>query len=144
MLLPKIFRNDGFFNGFNGFMDWPAGITTNTDGALMKSDVKDEGDHYEVLMDLPGFKKEDVKVQLKDGVLSFEATKKTENDEKDENGNFIRRERFQGTCARSFYVGENLDQDDIKAKFENGVLKVDVAKKEPKPEIETNHYIAIE
>ena len=78
MLLPNIFRNDGLLKGFNGFMDWPAGMTTTTDGALMKSDVKDAGDHYEVLMDLPGFKKEDVKLQLKDGILSFEATKKTE------------------------------------------------------------------
>ena len=144
MLLPNIFRNDGLLKGFNGFMDWPAGMTTTTDGALMKSDVKDAGDHYEVLMDLPGFKKEDVKLQLKDGILSFEATKKTENDEKDENGKFIRRERFLGTCTRSFYVGENLEQDDIRAKFENGVLKVDVPKKEPTPAIKTNRYIAIE
>ena len=80
----------------------------------------------------------------KDGILSFEATKKTENDEKDENGKFIRRERFLGTCTRSFYVGENLEQDDIRATFENGVLKVDVPKKEPTPAIETNRYIAIE
>ena len=143
MLFPSVFKNNGFFNGFDGFMDWPSARST-TDNSLMKSDVKDAGDHFEVLMDLPGFKKEDVKLQLKDGVLTFEATKRSENDETDDKGKYIRRERFQGTCTRSFYVGEELEQEDIKAKFEDGVLRVIVPKKEAKPKVETPQYIAIE
>ena len=110
----------------------------------MKSDVKDAGDHFELSMDLPGFSKDDVKMQLKDGVLNIEATTKTEKDEKDEKGKYIRRERFQGTCTRSFYVGENLTDEDIKARFVDGVLTVCVPKKEDKPQIEENKYIAIE
>lgn len=137
MMLPSIFRN-GFFDDF---MDWP---TVSTDTTLMKSDVKDAGDHYELMMDLPGFKKEDVKLQLKNGVLSFEATTNKNNDEKDDNGKYLRRERFQGTCSRSFYVGKDVKEEDIKAKFDNGVLTVCVPKKEDKPEVEDNHLIQIE
>ena len=91
-----------------------------------------------------GFKKEDVKMQLKEGVLNIEATTHTENDEKDEDGKYIRRERFQGTCQRSFYIGKDVKQEDIKAKFDNGVLIIDIPKVEKKPEIEENKYIQIE
>ena len=142
MLFPSVFRNN-FFDDFNDFMDFPT-VTTKSTGNLMKSDVKDAGDHFELDMDLPGFNKEDVKLQLKDGVLKVSATTKTQNDEKDENGKFIRRERFQGTCERSFYVGENLTEEDIKARFTNGVLSVNVPKKEAKPQVEETKYIAIE
>ena len=142
MLFPSVFRNN-FFDDFNDFMDFPT-ITTKSTGALMKSDVKDAGDHFELDMDLPGFKKEDVRLQLKDGVLKVSATTKTETDEKDQEGKFIRRERFQGTCERSFYVGENLTEEDIKAKFSDGVLSVNVPKIQAKPQIEEQKYIAIE
>lgn len=142
MLFPSVFRNN-FFDDFNDFMDFPT-VTRKSTGSLMKSDVKDAGDHFELDMDLPGFKKEDVKIQLKDGVLKVSATTKTENDQKDENGKYIRRERFQGTCERSFYVGENLTEEDIKAKFLDGVLKVNVPKIEAKPQIEQEKYITIE
>ena len=142
MLYPSIFRNN-FFDDFTDFMDFPTPRRTEA-ATLMKSDVKDAGDHYELEMDLPGFKKEDVKLTLKEGVLTFEATTNTSTEEKDEEGKYIRRERFQGTCTRSFYVGENLQQEDIKARFENGVLKVSVPKEENRPKIEENHYIAIE
>jgi len=143
MLFPSVFRND-FFDDFNDFMDFPMTTRKMTPSTLMKSDVKDAGDHFELEMDLPGFKKDDVKLMLKDGVLKIEATTKTENDEKDQNGKYIRRERFQGTCERSFYVGENLTEEDIKAKFADGVLMVSVPKKENKPQIEEKKYIAIE
>lgn len=142
MLFPSVFRNN-FFDDFNDFMDFPT-VTRKSTGALMKSDVKDAGDHFELDMDLPGFKKEDVKIQLKDGVLKVSAATKREADEKDENGKYIRRERFQGTCERSFYVGENLTEEDIKAKFADGVLSVNVPKKETNPQIEEEKYIAIE
>ena len=147
MMLPSIFRNN-FFDDFDDFMDFPTfrtpaarSFNANT---LMKSDIKDAGDHYELAMDLPGFSKDDVKLQLKDGVLTFEATTNNESEEKDEEGKYLRRERFSGTCKRSFYVGENLTQEDIKAKFENGVLKVTVPKAEDRPKIEEKKYIAIE
>lgn len=142
MLFPSVFRND-FFDDFNDFMDFPTLNKAGT-GVLMKSDVKDSGDHFELDMDLPGFKKEDVKLQLKDGVLKVSATTKNEVEDKDANGKYIRRERFQGTCERSFYVGENLTEEDIKAKFTDGVLSVNVPKKEAKPQIEESKYIAIE
>ncbi len=141
MLFPTIFRND-FFDDFDDIMDFPS--KTDFHGDLMRSDVKDAGDHFELEMDLPGFKKEDVKIQLKEGVLNITAAKNVNNDEKDENGKYIRRERFQGTCTRSFYVGEDLQDSDIKAKFNNGVLTVTVPKKDSKPELEQNKYIAIE
>ena len=141
MLFPSVIRNN-FFDDFTDFMGFPT--VTQKSADLMKSDVKDAGDHFELDMDLPGFKKEDVKLQLKDGVLKVSATTKTETDEKDADGKFIRRERFQGTCERSFYVGENLAEEDIKAKFADGVLKVNVPKIEAKPQIEEEKYIAIE
>ncbi|MCH4007012.1 MAG: Hsp20/alpha crystallin family protein [Eubacterium sp.] len=140
MLFPSVFR-DNLFNDFNDIMDWP---TVSTDPSLMKSDVKDAGDHYELTMDLPGFSKDNVKLQLKDGVLNFQAATSKSNDEKDKDGKYLRRERFQGTCSRSFYVGKDVKEEDIKAKFENGVLTVCVPKKEDKPEAEENHLIQIE
>ena len=140
MLLPSIF-GDRFFD--NDFVDFPT-FKSRTENALMKSDVKDAGDHFELHMDLPGFQKENVKIQLREGVLNIEATTTTSNDEKDEEGTYIRRERFQGTCTRSFYVGEDIKQEDIKAKFDNGVLSITVPKEAPKPKMPENTYIAIE
>ena len=95
-------------------------------------------------MEMPGFKKEDVKAQLKDGMLTIEAATSTNNDQKDEDGRYIRRERFTGSCSRSFYVGETIKQEDIKARFEDGILKICVPKEENKPQIEENKYISIE
>ena len=140
MMLPSIF-GDRFFD--DDFMSTPM-FRGQWDGTLMKSDVKDMDDHYELDMDLPGLKKENVKIQLKKGTLTVEATADTNNDEKDENGKFIRRERFQSSCTRSFYVGDRLEQEDIKARFDNGVLKISIPKESNKPEIEENNYIAIE
>ena len=102
------------------------------------------GDGYEIHIELPGYKKEDVRAELKDGNLTISATSNTENEQKDENGKFIRRERFYGNCSRSFYVGEHVEQTDIKAKFEDGILKVFVPKKEAKPAVEEKKYITIE
>jgi HSP20 family molecular chaperone IbpA len=110
----------------------------------MKTDIRENETGFELDIDLPGYKKEDVKAQLKDGYLTISAESKQDNDEKDEKGKFIRRERFYGTCSRSFYVGEEVTEQDIKAKFEDGILKVSVPKKEAKPEVEENKYIAIE
>jgi HSP20 family molecular chaperone IbpA len=95
-------------------------------------------------MNLPGFKKEDVKGEIKDGYLTITASTDTNNDEKDKDGKFIRRERYSGTCSRSFYVGEDVTQDEIKAKFVDGVLKVAIPKKESKPQVEKSQFISIE
>ena len=141
MLFPSIFR-DGFFD--DEFMDFPPMNQAGRDNSLMKSDVKELDDRFELYMDLPGFKKEDVKIKLKDGYLNIEASTFQETDDKDSEGKFIRRERFQGTCSRNFFVGKAIQQEDIKAKFDQGVLQIDIPKIEKKPEIEENKYIAIE
>ncbi|MFR8544552.1 MAG: Hsp20/alpha crystallin family protein, partial [[Clostridium] scindens] len=110
----------------------------------MKTDVKDAGDHYELDIDMPGFDKKDIKAELKDGYMTISATTDKNNDEKDKDGKYIRRERYYGSCSRSFYVGENVEESDIKARFENGILKLSVPKSEDKKAIENNKYIAIE
>ncbi len=110
----------------------------------MQTDIADMGNGYEVTINLPGFKKEDVTGELKDGYLVVTATTNSSNDEKDNNGKYIRRERYSGTCSRSFYVGEDVKQEDIKAKFENGTLKLSIPKKEAIPEKKETKYIAIE
>ena len=110
----------------------------------MRTDVKENENGYELHIDLPGYKKEDVQAQLKEGYLTITAASKTNEDQKDEAGKFIRRERYYGSCSRSFYVGEDIEQEDIKAKFEDGILKISVPKKEAKPEVEENKFITIE
>ncbi len=112
--------------------------------SVMSTDVKENDSGYELHIELPGYKKEDVKAELKDGTLTISASTKKENDEKDENGKYIRRERYCGNCSRSFYVGDAIEQEDIKAKFEDGILKVFVPKKEAKPAVEEKKYITIE
>ena len=111
---------------------------------LMKTDVKETDNSYELDMDMPGFEKEDIRAELKNGYLTVSASSHKNNDEKDNDGKYIRRERYSGSCSRSFYVGEDVKQEDIKAKFENGILKVSIPKKEEKPAVEENKHIAIE
>ena len=90
---------------------------------------------YELDIDLPGFDKENVQIELNDGYLTINASTNEEKEDKDENGTFLRKERFVGSCRRSFYVGDDVSEDDISAKFENGILSINVPKKElPKPE----------
>ena len=128
------------------FFDMPriSGRGFTNSQKLMNTDVKDLGNAYEIAMDLPGFKKEDVQAELKDGYLTINATTNTSNDTKDDEGRFIRRERYSGSCSRSFYVGKQVTEADIKARFEDGVLKLDIPKMEAKPAVEDKHYIAIE
>ena len=95
-------------------------------------------------MCVKGFKKEDVTGEVKDGYLIIKASTKNSKDEKDAKGKYIRKERYEGSCNRSFYVGDAITQDDIKAKFEDGVLKISVPKKEAKPQVEEKKFIAIE
>ena len=110
---------------------------------LMKTDVRETEDSYELDIDLPGFKKEDVSAKLENGYLTISAAKGVDKDEKNDKGVYIRRERYAGQCARTFYVGEDVKQEDIKAKFEDGILKVTIPKVEHKA-VEAKKYIAIE
>lgn len=112
---------------------------------MMKTDVRETDDSYEVDIDLPGFKKDEVKIQLADGYLTIEAAKGLDKDEKDKNsGKYIRRERYAGSMSRSFYVGEDVKQEEIHAKYDNGILKLSVPKKEAKKAVDSSKYIAIE
>ena len=111
---------------------------------LMKTDIREEKDAYRLAIDLPGFRKEDVKVELKDGYLTVSAAKGLDKDEEEQNGRYIRRERYAGSCSRSFYVGEHVAVEDIHPKYENGILSFTVPKKEQKAVEEKNKFIAIE
>ena len=111
---------------------------------MMKTDIREKDDSYELDVDLPGFKKDEIKVQLKDGYLTLSAAKGLDKDEQDKKGNYIRRERYAGTLSRSFYVGDAVSEEDIHAKYENGILKLSVPKKAPKAVEEKDGYIAIE
>ena len=138
MLMPSIFGE----NLFDDFMDFPfGGKKINT---MMKTDIRDTDSSYELDIDMPGFKKEDIMAQLKDGYLTISASASANNDEQDKDGRYIRRERYAGSCSRSFYVGEGVKEEDIRAKFENGILKLSIPKVENKPQVEEQKYIAIE
>ena len=138
MLMPSIFGE----NLFDDFMDFPfGGKKINT---MMKTDIRDTDSSYELDIDMPGFKKEDIKAQLKDGYLTISASTSSNNDEQDKDGRYIRRERYAGSCSRSFYVGEGVKEEDIRAKFDNGILKLSIPKVENKPQVEEQKYIAIE
>ena len=110
---------------------------------MMKTDIREKDGSYELDVDLPGFKKDEIKVQLKDGYLTLSAAKGLNKDQQDEKGNYIRRERYAGAMQRSFYVGDAVAQDEIHAKYEDGILKVSIPKKDPK-KIEQSGYISIE
>ena len=138
MLVPSIFGRDMFDDFFGNSL---SNYRTND---LMKTDIKDTDNAYELTIDMPGIKKEDIKAELKDGYLTVNATSGYSNDDKASNGKYIRRERHYGSCSRSFYVGNAVTQDDIKASFENGTLKLVIPKKEDKPAIENKNYIRIE
>ena len=112
-------------------------------GNIMKTDIRETDKTYEMDVDLPGFSKENIQVQLEKGYLTIVASKALDKDEKNKEGKYLRQERYSGTCSRSFYVGEALTNEDIKAKFEDGVLKLSIPKKDAK-EIDQNKYIAIE
>ena len=111
---------------------------------VMGCDVHEFGDHYELYMDLAGFRKENIKAELKDGYLIIKAERSANNDQNDNSGRVIRSERFVGTCQRTFYVGDHVRREDVSAAFEDGVLKLSIPKKVERPQVEENHFIAIE
>ena len=116
---------------------------TETDSKIMKTDIKEKGDKFEIAIDLPGYEKENIKLEVEDGYLTVQATINTNKEEKEE-GKFVRKERYVGSCSRSFYVGEEIKSEDIKASFKNGTLTIDVPKKEIQKEIPEKKYIEIE
>ena len=109
-----------------------------------RTDISETVDGYKLEADLPGFRKEDIHIDIDDDILSIQAEHKDRNDEKDDKGDYIRRERYTGSCQRSFYVGEDVTEEDIKAEFKHGILKLFVPKKEAKPTVEKKKHIAIE
>ena len=146
MLMPSIF-GENLFND-----DWMDFSFPDVDKALygkhaknvMKTDVKETDNSYEVDIDLPGFKKDEIEAKLENGYLTISAAKGLDKEEKEEkDGKYIRKERYSGAMSRSFYVGDELKQEDIKAKYEDGILKLSVPKKEQK-KVETTKHIAIE
>ena len=147
MLVPSIFGEsllDDFVNDF-AFPYTPAKKVYGKEAApLMRTDVKETKTGYELEIELPGVKKEDVKAELKDGYLTVSAVSNKSTDEKNSEGKYIRRERYSGSCSRSFYVGEGVKQEDIKAKFEDGTLKLEIPKEEAKPAVEQKKFISIE
>ncbi len=139
MLMPSVFENS-LFDDFFGFPERTGGNQIS----LMQTDIQENDDGYTLTMNIPEFKKEDVKAELKDGKLTISATTNSSNDKKDEKGKYLRRERYYGSCTRSFYVGKDVKQEDIKAKFEDGTLKLFIPKKKEEPEVEEDNYISIE
>ena len=153
-MLPSIWRDNSIF-GENLFDDW-FGFPTGRDfrnierklygknaAHVMKTDVTEHDDHYEIAIDLPGFKKEDVTIDLENGYLTVGAAKGVDKDENDKEGKLIRQERYSGAMQRSFYVGENVTEEDIKAKMEHGVLTLTIPKKET-PKLPEKKTIVIE
>lgn len=110
---------------------------------LMKTDIKEKKDNYLIDIDLPGYEKDDIKIDIEDGYLTIHATMNKNVDEKEE-GKYVRKERYVGECSRSFYVGENITEEDIKAKFKNGTLTIEVPKIENKKLPKEKKYIPID
>ncbi len=115
---------------------------------VMNTDIKESENEYEMEIDLPGFSKDEVTVELNEGYLTISASKglnrdEAENEKEAKKGNYIRRERYTGACQRSFYIGDGITQEDIKASFKHGILKLDIPKKDAK-QVEAKKYIAIE
>ncbi len=151
MLVPSIFGENLFddwmddfpvFNGFDNNVNRK--LYGKHANRVMLTDVHEKEDHYEVDIDLPGFKKDEITLQLKEGYLTVTAAKGLDEEEKDKKGTPVRIERYAGTMQRSFYVGEDITRDEIHAKYEDGVLRLTVPKKEETTKLPENETIMIE
>ena len=145
MLMPSIFGEslfDDFMDDF-AFPDIDKKLYGKHASHIMKTDVKEKDNTYEVDIDLPGFKKDEIQIQLENGYVTVSAAKGLDKNEKDKEGKYIRRERYAGNVSRSFYVGNNVQREDIHPKFENGILSFTVPKEQTAAE-NSSHYIAIE
>ena len=139
MYMPSIFDDSFVDDVFDSMFSFP--FQYKKAAGQMKTDISDCGDSYQIEIELPGFAKEDVKAELKDGYLTIAATKDETKESNEEQ--YIRRERYTGQCSRSYYVGDQVTKEDIEAKFDNGVLSLRVPKKEAVEKKEAN-YILIE
>ena len=149
MLMPSIFGEnlfDDFMSDFQmpKFPDMEKELYGRHSRNMMKTDVREKDNGYELAIDLPGFKKEEITAEVKDGYLTVSAQKGMDKDEKDKEGHYIRRERYAGSMTRSFYVGDQITEKDIQAKYENGILALEIPKKEVKQIEEQDHRITIE
>ena len=131
-LFDELFKDPFFSNTFS-----------RSENTLMKTDIQESGNQYLLDIELPGYHKEDIHAELKDGYLTVAATRNEKKEDSDAKGNYLRRERFVGTCKRSFYIGEGITQEDIQAGFENGILRLSVPKEAPKAIEEKPKYITI-
>ncbi len=139
-MLPDIFGE----TRFNDFFNFPFNRTPRAhEKSLMNTDIQERDNAYDLTIDLPGFSKEDITARLENGFLTIKAEKTMQKDDSDQKGQYIRQERYRGQCSRSFYVGENVTEEEISAKMEDGILKLTVPKKETKKRPEKK-YIAIE
>ena len=130
-------RYDLFEDMFDDF------FPTTTASSLMKTDIHEKDGYYTLDIELPGYKKEDINMEIANGYLTIKAKHEISNEEKDAKGNLVRSERSFGSCSRSFYVGDQIKPETISAKFENGVLKLNVPYEQPKPQV-TNTKIMID
>ena len=147
-MLPSIYSENLFDDFFSDPFDMVMPRSLNAlygkhGKNLMKTDVRETEDTYELDIDLPGFKKEEVNLELKDGYLTIQAAKGLDKEEPEKKGKYIRQERYAGAMSRSFYVGEDVKQEDVKAKYENGILKLSIPKT-PEKKVEEKKAIAIE
>lgn len=155
MLAPGIFKSgfannifkEMFSNPFDNLLQRTDGFMNNnkflmTQG-IISTDIREYENSYQLDFELPGFKKEDIKADITDGYLTIHASRSTEESEKDEAGNYIRRERCTGECNRSFYLGENITAEEVYASFENGLLKLEIPKKQKSGEESDRKYISI-
>ena len=147
MLMPSIF-GENLFDNFDNWMNFGMPDVDRTlygkhAKNMMKTDVKETDKGYEVAIDLPGFKKDELHLELNDGYLTISAEKGLDKDEKDKNDKYIRRERYAGSMSRTFYVGEGMKEEDIHAKYENGILSLEIPK-ETEKKVPEKRYIAIE
>ena len=152
MLLPSIFGENLFDDFFDDVPFFDNRAENQIEKKLygrhahnvMKTDIKENDDGYELIVDLPGFKKDEIKVSLEDGYLTIEAAKGLDEDEQEKkSGKYIRKERYAGALSRTFYLGEEIREEEIKAKFENGILSVSIPKEEEK-KVEGPKHISIE
>ena len=145
-MLPTVFGEnlfDDFFDDSFGMMNARNPLYGKHARNLMKTDIRETDTNYELAIDLPGFKKDEIHIELKNGYLTISAAKGLDKDEGDKNGRYVRRERWAGQCSRSFYVGEGITDADVHAKFEDGILRLSIPKAEQKA-LPEKTYIAIE
>lgn len=135
--------DDPFFEGWRN-MDRAAACDPNMSAGMMSTDVRKTDKGYMVDIDMPGFEKDDISLDLQNGYLTVSAHRNSSHEDKDDNGRWLRRERYAGSCSRSFYVGEDVKDSDIHASYKDGTLCLETPKPEAQQQVETKHQIAIE